>query len=191
MAVLGLFVLTAFVENKDMNNKLWAGRFSKELSSVADDFNSSIRFDSRMYIQDIRGSIAHATMLGMQGIITVDEAHTIINELVKIEEDITEGRLEIDMSAEDVHMFVESVLTERIGDTGKKLHTARSRNDQVAVDIRLWLKDETDEIISNICSLIEALTNKADEYNIIYIEENCTDGRLSELLQAHFGISFE
>ena len=147
-----------------MNNKLWAGRFSKELSSVADDFNSSIPFDSRMYMQDIRGSIAHATMLGMQGIITIDEAHTIINELVKIEEDITEGRLEIDMSAEDIHMFVESVLTERIGDTGKKLHTARSRNDQVAVDIRLYLKDETDEIISNICSLIEALTNKADEY---------------------------
>ncbi len=147
-----------------MNNKLWAGRFSKELSSVADDFNSSIPFDSRMYMQDIRGSIAHATMLGMQGIITIDEAHTIINELVKIEEDITEGRLEIDMSAEDIHMFVESVLTERIGDTGKKLHTARSRNDQVAVDIRLWLKDETDDIISNICSLIEALTNKADEY---------------------------
>ena len=147
-----------------MNNKLWAGRFSKELSSVADDFNSSIPFDSRMYMQDIRGSIAHATMLGMQGIITIDEAHKIINELVKIEEDITEGRLEIDMSAEDIHMFVESVLTERIGDTGKKLHTARSRNDQVAVDIRLYLKDETDEIISNICSLIEALTNKADEY---------------------------
>ncbi len=147
-----------------MNNKLWAGRFSKELNKVADDFNSSIPFDSRMYAQDIRGSIAHATMLGMQGIITIDEAHTIINELVKIEEDITEGRLEIDMSAEDIHMFVETVLTERIGDTGKKLHTARSRNDQVAVDIRLWLKDQTDDIIENICSLIEALTDKADEY---------------------------
>jgi len=147
-----------------MNNKLWAGRFSKELNKVADDFNSSIPFDSRMYSQDIRGSIAHATMLGMQGIITIDEAHTIINELVKIEEDITEGRLEIDMTAEDVHMFVESVLTERIGDTGKKLHTARSRNDQVALDVRLYLKDETDNIIEDICSLIEALTDKADEY---------------------------
>ena len=147
-----------------MNNKLWAGRFSKALNKVADDFNSSIPFDSRMYAQDIRGSIAHATMLGMQGIITIDEAHTIINELVKIEEDITEGRLAIDMAAEDIHMFVESVLTERIGDVGKKLHTARSRNDQVAVDIRLWLKDETDNIIENICSLIEALTDNAHEY---------------------------
>ncbi|MBQ8743343.1 MAG: argininosuccinate lyase [Clostridia bacterium] len=147
-----------------MNNKLWAGRFSKELNKVADDFNSSIPFDSRMYLQDIRGSIAHATMLGMQGIITIEEAQTIINELANIEEDITEGRLSIDMSAEDIHMFVETVLTERIGDVGKKLHTARSRNDQVVVDIRLWLKDETDAIIENICSLIEALTDKADEY---------------------------
>lgn len=121
---------------------MWAGRFSKELNAAADDFNSSVGFDCRMYEQDIKGSMAHAAMLGACGIITKDESDRLIEGLEGILGDIKDGTLDIDMNAEDIHMFIESVLTSRLGDVGKKLHTGRSRNDQVAVDLRMWLRSE-------------------------------------------------
>lgn len=141
--------------------KMWAGRFAKALDKKADDFNSSIATDKRMYRQDITGSMAHAAMLGQQGIITKEESEKIIEALSVILSDIEEGKLEIDLEAEDIHMFVESVLTKRLGDLGKKLHTARSRNDQVAVDIRLYLRDEAQEIIALIKKLIGAILSQA------------------------------
>ncbi len=144
--------------------KMWAGRTAGITDSVADDFNSSIRFDCRMFEQDIRGSMAHAAMLAAQNIIPKAEADKIIDELDLILSDIKNGKLEIDMSAEDIHMFVEQVLTARLGDIGKKLHTARSRNDQVALDIRMYLRDEINEISSLLRSLIAVLTDKAEQY---------------------------
>lgn len=142
-------------------DKMWAGRFSKALNKEADDFNSSIHFDSRMYKQDIIGSVVHAKMLGDKGIISESEKADIIKTLGEILEDIESGSLEIDMNAEDIHMFIEAELTKRIGDTGKKLHTARSRNDQVALDIRLYLLNECEEIGKLIVSLIGAIKDKA------------------------------
>ena len=144
--------------------KMWAGRFSKALDKKADDFNSSIATDCRMYRQDITGSMAHAAMLGKQGIITKEESEQITAGLAEILADIDEGRLRIDMEAEDIHMFVESVLTKRLGDVGKKLHTARSRNDQVALDIRLYLRDEAQEIIDLIKKLICAILIQAKQH---------------------------
>ena len=144
-------------------DKMWAGRFNKALDKEADDFNSSIHFDSRMYKQDITGSIVHAMMLSKQGIISSEESADIINGLSGILEDIEKGSLSFDMDAEDIHMFIESELTKRIGDNGKKLHTARSRNDQVALDIRLYLRDECDEIAGLILKLIEVIKDKAEE----------------------------
>ena len=145
-------------------DKMWAGRFAKALDSQADDFNSSIRFDSRMYKQDIKGSMAHAAMLSARGIISQDDADAIIAGLETILADITSGALPIDDAAEDIHMFVEAELTKRIGDAGKRLHTARSRNDQVALDTRLYLRDEISEIVSLTLSLIGVLTDRAEEY---------------------------
>ncbi len=142
--------------------KMWAGRFEKALDKLADDFNSSIHFDCRMYKQDITGSMVHALMLSRQGIITTAEYKEILNGLSGILEDIENGSLKIDMDAEDIHMFVESELTKRIGNTGKKLHTARSRNDQVALDVRLYLLEECEEISGQILKLIEAIKDKAD-----------------------------
>ncbi|MBQ5890718.1 MAG: argininosuccinate lyase [Clostridia bacterium] len=144
-------------------NKMWAGRFLKQLDSQADDFNSSIRFDSKMFKQDITGSLVHAEMLKKQGIISADEAEKIKKGLSEILSDLEDGKLEIDMTAEDIHMFVEQELTARIGDAGKRLHTARSRNDQVALDIRLYLRDNAAEITSLIKALIGAICNKAEE----------------------------
>ncbi len=141
--------------------KMWAGRFQKELDREADDFNSSIHVDQRMFRQDIRGSVAHAAMLAKQGILTEQEGQEIIEALGGILQDIEDGALAIDPEAEDIHMFIESVLTKRIGDLGKKLHTARSRNDQVAVDIRLYLRDETAEILGLIKELIGAVAAQA------------------------------
>lgn len=126
--------------------KLWGGRFRKSTDKKVDDFNSSIRFDKRMYEQDIRGSVAHATMLGKQGIIPQEDADKIVDELKRILEDIKEGKVEFLIDAEDIHMNIEKILTDRIGDAGKRLHTGRSRNDQVALDIRMYLMDETAEI---------------------------------------------
>ncbi len=142
-------------------SKLWEGRFSKALDSHADDFNSSIHFDSRMFRQDITGSMAHAAMLAARGIIGKEDADTIIGELETILKDIENGILPIDFAAEDIHMFVEVELTKRIGDVGKKLHTARSRNDQVAVDIRMYLRDEAGVILEGLKKLIWVLTELA------------------------------
>ncbi len=143
--------------------KMWAGRFSKSLDSKADDFNSSIRFDCKMYKQDIIGSIAHAEMLAKQNIISVEDSIAIIDGLSSILEDIENGSLEFDMSCEDIHMFVEAELTKRIGDAGKRLHTARSRNDQVAMDIRMYLRDNATDVVSLLKELIEAILYKAEE----------------------------
>ncbi|MBQ8953431.1 MAG: argininosuccinate lyase [Clostridia bacterium] len=145
-------------------DKMWAGRFQKSLDSQADDFNSSIRFDSRMYKQDIQGSMAHAAMLGAQGIISQADADQIIEALGGILNDLTSGALAFDMAAEDIHLFVEAELTKRIGDVGKRLHTARSRNDQVALDIRLYLRDETNEIIGQLYDLLAVLADKAEAH---------------------------
>ena len=147
-----------------MSEKMWAGRFKKQLDSDVNDFNSSIRVDCRMYRSDIGGSIAHASMLGAQGIIENDDAEKIINGLNSILADLESGALQFDMSAEDIHMFVEAELTKRIGDTGKKLHTARSRNDQVALDIRLHLRDEAAEVVGLLKELITETANQAEKY---------------------------
>ena len=145
--------------------KLWAGRFSKEIDKKTNDFNSSISFDSRMFREDIEGSIAHATMIGECGIIEKSEADAIIKGLEGILADIESGKLEIDPNAEDIHTFIEGELTERLGQTGKRLHTARSRNDQVALDIRLHLKKEIKNIRAMVTELIEVICNKAEEYS--------------------------
>lgn len=144
--------------------KLWKGRFSKASTSSADEFNASIGFDQRMYREDITGSIAHAKMLGKQGIITPDESQLIIKTLNEILDDIEAGKVEFTIESEDIHMNIETLLTERIGDTGKKLHTARSRNDQVNVDIRLYLKKETSSIDALLKELLEALEKLAKEH---------------------------
>ena len=141
-------------------SKMWAGRFSKELDKQADDFNSSLHFDCKMYKQDIKGSVAHAQMLAKQGIITSEDAETIIKGLNSVLSDIEAGRLAFD-EGEDIHMFVEAELTKRIGDIGKRLHTARSRNDQVALDIRMYLRDETAGIIILIKELIASISEQA------------------------------
>ena len=144
--------------------KLWAGRTDGQVDKIADDFNSSIRFDSRMYRQDITGSMAHAAMLASKNIISQEDADILIDGLEKILQDLESGALEIDMTCEDIHMFVEQVLTQRVGDVGKKLHTARSRNDQVALDIRLYLREEIDTISALIADVIAAVTDKAEAY---------------------------
>ncbi len=146
--------------------KMWAGRTAGVTDSIADDFNSSIHFDCRMYRQDITGSMAHAAMLGAQKIITDTEADELIVGLEGILKDIESGALQIDMSCEDIHMFVEAELTKRLGDVGKKLHTARSRNDQVALDLRMYLKEQTDEIVSLTKSLVAVLLDKADKHRL-------------------------
>ena len=143
--------------------QLWKGRFKKELAKETNDFNSSISFDCRMWKEDIEGSIAHATMLGAAGIIDKSESDKIIDGLNGIMADIESGKLKIDMSSEDIHTFVEGELTARLGQTGKRLHTARSRNDQVALDIRMVLKKEIDEISAKLKELILVLCNKAEE----------------------------
>ena len=143
---------------------MWAGRFSKEVSAEVNAFNSSIAFDARMYKQDIAGSMAHATMLGEQGIISSEDSKKIINTLSDILMDIENGKLEFDSNAEDIHMFIEAELTKRIGDAGKRLHTARSRNDQVALDIRLYLRDEIQDIRKLIKELVETICKLASEH---------------------------
>lgn len=147
-----------------MAKMMWAGRFSKEADPKVNDFNSSISFDARMYKQDIKGSMAHARMLGECNIIEKSESEKIIEGLKGILSDLESGKLSFDPNAEDIHMFVEQVLTERLGDTGKRLHTARSRNDQVALDIRLYLRDETHEIQKLVMNLIETLITIAEKH---------------------------
>ena len=142
--------------------KMWAGRTSGVTDSIADDFNSSIRFDCKMYKQDITGSMAHAAMLGAKNIISKKEADTLIDGLQGILDDLESGALEFDFSCEDIHMFVEQVLTQRLGDVGKKLHTARSRNDQVALDLRMYLRSEIDEIAELVKDVIAAILEQAE-----------------------------
>lgn len=143
--------------------KMWAGRFNKALDALADDFNSSIHFDCKMYKQDIKGSMAHAAMLGSTGIISKEESDLIIKTLGDILSDIDNGKLLFDYASEDIHMFIEAELTKRIGDTGKRLHTARSRNDQVALDVRMYLRDESEKIKDLLIKLIDAIRIKASE----------------------------
>lgn len=144
--------------------KLWAGRFSKEADKKTNDFNSSIKTDSRMFNEDIDGSIAHASMLAAKGIISEEDCKKILAGLSDIRNDIISGELMIDPDAEDIHTFIEGELTSRIGDAGKRLHTGRSRNDQVAVDIRLYLKKDVPQVTGLINGLIDALDGKAKEY---------------------------
>lgn len=144
--------------------KLWGGRFQKSTDKKVDDFQSSIRFDKRMYKQDIKGSIAHATMLGRQGIIPQDDSDKIVAELKNILKDIEDGKVEFEIDAEDIHMNIEKLLTERIGDAGKRLHTGRSRNDQIALDIRMYLMDETEELRQMLVHTLEVLTDIASEH---------------------------
>ena len=144
------------------NKKMWEGRFKKELDSRVNDFNSSISFDKRMYKEDIMGSCAHAAMLGRQGIIPAEDSELIIKTLGEILSDLENGSLEIDMNAEDIHMFIEAELTSRIGDAGKRLHTARSRNDQVAVDTRMYVRRMLGEIRKAVLSLIAVIEKKAE-----------------------------
>lgn len=143
---------------------MWAGRFTKEIDETVNAFNSSIAFDGRMYRHDIQGSIAHATMLGDCGIISKEDSLTIIKGLKEILADIESGKLEMDMTAEDIHMFIEAELTKRYGDVGKRLHTSRSRNDQVALDIRLYLRDEIGEVKKLAVKLVETLCNLASQH---------------------------
>ncbi|MBR4474385.1 MAG: argininosuccinate lyase [Oscillospiraceae bacterium] len=144
--------------------KMWAGVTAGNTDPLADDFNSSLRFDKRMFRQDITGSIAHAQMLAAKGILSEDERDAMTEGLAGILEDLETGTLAIDENCEDIHMFVEQVLTERIGETGKKLHTARSRNDQVALDLRMYLRDENDEIRGLIRELLTVLADLAEEH---------------------------
>jgi len=142
--------------------KLWGGRFSKSTDAMVDDFNSSIRFDSRMYRQDIKGSMAHVKMLGKCGIISAENSALIYKTLEEILSDIEKGNVEFEIDAEDIHMNIEKILTERIGNVAKHLHTGRSRNDQVALDIRMYLKDEINEIRAMIKAFIEVLLHLAE-----------------------------
>ncbi len=147
-----------------MKKKLWGGRFSKETDALVNDFNSSIRFDSRMYQEDIDGSVAHAGMLGRCGIIPQADAELIQKTLLEIKEDIANGTAELSVDAEDIHMNVETLLIARIGDVGKRLHTGRSRNDQVALDIRLYLRSACDEVRALVQSLMDTLLSLAEEH---------------------------
>ena len=143
--------------------KLWSGRFQADLDNLAERFNDSLPFDAVMYAQDIRGSIAHATMLGECGVIAERDAQTITSALESVRSDIADGKLAV-TGAEDIHSFVENELVRRIGDVGKKLHTARSRNDQVATDLRLYLRDGIDKTTELLSSLITLLAAKAEQY---------------------------
>lgn len=144
--------------------KLWGGRFQKGTAKNVDDFNSSIRFDQRMYRQDIKGSMAHAAMLGKQGIIPTEDADKIIAGLKEILSDIDAGKITFEIDAEDIHMNIEKILTERIGDAGKRLHTGRSRNDQVALDLRMYLMEETEELEQMLHHTLTTIVSLAKEH---------------------------
>ncbi len=170
--------------------KLWAGRTSGATDAIADDFNSSIPFDSRMYAQDIKGSVAHAAMLGATGILSQQEADTLIEGLQGILDDLKSGALEIDMTCEDIHMFVEQVLTERLGDVGKKLHTARSRNDQVALDLRMYLRSEIDEIAALIRSVLQAVLHQAEANKAVIMPGYTHLQRAQPILFSHHLLAY-
>ena len=145
-------------------SKMWTGRTNGLTDKIADDFNSSIKFDSRLYVEDVTGSIAHAAMLGAKNIISKKDSELLISALSEILDDLNSGKITIDYDAEDIHMFIEQILTARIGDVGKMLHTARSRNDQVALDMRMYVKKEIKNVVSKIKALIEALNFQAEEH---------------------------
>ena len=165
--------------------KMWAGRTAGNVDTIADDFNSSIRFDCKMYKQDITGSMAHAAMLGAKGIIGKSEADTLIDGLQGILNDLESGALEFDFSCEDIHMFVEQVLTQRLGDVGKKLHTARSRNDQVALDLRMYLRSEIDEIVELVKDVLDAILAQAEKNKSVIMPGYTHLQRAQPILFAH------
>ncbi|HOO61655.1 MAG TPA: argininosuccinate lyase, partial [Bacillota bacterium] len=148
---------------------MWAGRFQKNTDKAVNDYNSSLPFDSRMFAEDIQGSLAHSRMLGKQGILSKEDTDAIEKGLLSIKEDIIQGKLTFDSDAEDIHMFIEEELTARIGDAGKRLHTGRSRNDQVALDQRLYLIDEAVEVRELMLSLYHTILTKAKENTTTYM----------------------
>ena len=170
--------------------KMWAGVTSGMTDSIADDFNSSIRFDCKMYKEDITGSMAHAAMLGSKGIISQTDADRLIDGLQGILDDLNSGKLAIDMGCEDIHMFVEQVLTERLGDVGKKLHTARSRNDQVALDLRMYLREQIDEITALVKDVISAILKQAEENKTVIMPGYTHLQRAQPILFSHHLLAY-
>ena len=170
--------------------KMWAGRTSGVTDSIADDFNSSIHFDCKMYKQDITGSMAHAAMLGAKNIISRKEADTLIDGLQGILDDLESGALEFDFTCEDIHMFVEQVLTQRLGDVGKKLHTARSRNDQVALDLRMYLREEVDEITDLVKDVIHAILEQAQANKTVIMPGYTHLQRAQPILFSHHLLAY-
>ena len=170
--------------------KMWAGVTAGVTDSIADDFNSSIHFDCKMYKEDITGSMAHAAMLAAKGIISQKDADLLIDGLQGILDDLNTGKLEFDLSCEDIHMFVEQVLTERIGDTGKKLHTARSRNDQVALDIRMFLRSRTDEIIDLTKDAVAAIYEQAQANKAVIMPGYTHLQRAQPILFSHHILAY-
>ena len=169
-----------------MAKKMWAGRFEKATDKTVNDYNSSLHFDCRMYAQDIEGSVAHSAMLARQGIITQEDADKIREGLLSIKADIESGKLTFDSDAEDIHMFIEEELTARIGDAGKRLHTGRSRNDQVALDQRLYLVDEAMEVTELLDELIEVITDIAREHITTYMPGYTHLQRAQPITYAHY-----
>lgn len=169
-----------------MAKKMWAGRFEKATDETVNDYNSSLPFDSRMYAQDIEGSVAHSAMLARQGIISQEDADAIREGLLSIKDDIESGKLTFDSDAEDIHMFIEEELTNRIGDAGKRLHTGRSRNDQVALDQRLYLVDESLEVVELLDELIETITDMAKQHLTTYMPGYTHLQRAQPITYAHY-----
>lgn len=170
--------------------KMWAGRAQEQLDQTADDFNSSIAVDQRMAEQDITGSIAHAKMLAAQGILDAGEVEKIIQGLEGILNDLKAGSLAIDPAAEDIHMFVEQVLTERIGDAGKRLHTARSRNDQVAVDLRLYLRQRSAGLVQQLKALMSVIADQAEANSDAIVPGYTHLQRAQPILFAHHLLAY-
>jgi argininosuccinate lyase len=170
--------------------KLWTGRFSKDIDKKTNDFNSSISFDSRMYIQDIKGSMAHAAMLCSCGIISEKDNENIQSGLESILDDINSGKLSFDPDAEDIHTFIEAELTSRVGDAGKRLHTSRSRNDQVALDLRLTLAPMSDETVSMLSDLIGVLCNDAKKYSDVVMPGYTHMQRAQPIVFGHYLLAY-
>lgn len=169
-----------------MAKKMWAGRFEKATDKEVNDYNSSLPFDCKMYSQDIEGSIAHSQMLAKQGVISDKDAEDIKSGLLSIKEDIESGKLTFDSDAEDIHMFIEEELTNRIGDAGKRLHTGRSRNDQVALDQRLYLVDEAGEIVELLDNLVDTLIDMAEDNLTTYMPGYTHLQRAQPITYAHY-----
>ncbi len=169
-----------------MAKKMWAGRFEKATDKEVNDYNSSLPFDCKMYSQDIEGSIAHSQMLAKQGVISAKDAEDIKIGLLSIKDDIESGKLTFDSDAEDIHMFIEEELTNRIGDAGKRLHTGRSRNDQVALDQRLYLVDEAGEIVELLDNLIDTLIDMAEDNLTTYMPGYTHLQRAQPITYAHY-----